>query len=198
MFLECKKYGNEDKLHELVEIFKLEFGKLNNTTISNFRSYYKNDISVYSADGNRYDIDFLDSGDDPIPTDWWGLKLFDREDINRIDPYTQNKFHNTIKFLSTLPNLVRAQYTSVGPSYFVPAHVDTEEGHAHETTEVVNFTITIHAKGNITFRSGNETVIPTPGDFYCIDAFHEEHEANNNSNDHWAILILQIERSCFL
>lgn len=196
MFLDYTKYGNEDKLLKLVDAFKSEFGDLNKQSISEFRKLYKNNIEEYNKNNKWYDIDFIDGNG--YDSDWWLFKLYDTIDNSRIDPYTVTQFSKTIEIASSLPHVKRILYSSLGPGNDVPPHIDDEDDVQHEKVDVVNFNITVHANGGISFRAGEETVNPTVGSIYCLDSYHTEHAAANIGDDHWVILILQIERSFFL
>lgn len=196
MIIDITNFKHIDKFDHLVDIFKAEVAAAS-IDISNFSDYYENNVVKTYIENNiekTYDIDFTKYVYER--SDWFGVKIFDRQTMSRVDPFSISTFPKTIEILETMDGIDRASFTTVGPKSYIPDHIDNDDGRNIDRTPIYNCALTTHATNGVTITVGDNVIGPlVEKQAICLDAHNYKHSARNNSDSHWMALILCIRRN---
>jgi hypothetical protein len=195
MIIDIINFKHRDKFDHLVDVFKKEVADTT-INISNFSDHYENNVVKTYIENNiekTYDIDFTKYVYDD--SDWFAVKIYDRQTMSRVDPFSITTFPKTISMLETMDGIERASFYTVGPGSYVPEHSDNDIGREINSIPVYNCALTTHVTNGVTITVGGEIFGPlTEKHAICLNAHEHLHSANNNSNSHWMALILCIRR----
>ena len=195
MIIDITNFKHRDKFDHLVDVFKEEVAATY-IDIKNFSDHYENNVVKTYIENNiekTYDIDFTKYVYDD--SDWFGVKVFDRQNMSRVDPFSISVFPKTIKILETMDGIDRASFYTVGPRSYVPEHTDNDYGREINSDPVYNCALTTHVTDGVTITVGGEVFGPlTEKHAICLNAHEQFHSAHNNSDSHWMALILCIRR----
>ena len=195
IIIDITNFKHRNKFDHLVDVFKEEVAATN-IAVSNFSEYYENNVVKTYIENNiekTYDIDFTKYV--YADSDWFGVKVFDRQAMTRVDPFSLAVFPKTIKILETMDGIDRASFYTVGPGSYVPEHKDNDDGIEIDNKPIYNCALTTHVSNGVTITIGDTVIGPlTEKHAICLNAHDYLHSANNNSDSHWMAMVLCIRR----
>jgi hypothetical protein len=195
MIIDITNFKHRDKFDHLVDIFKKEIADTS-ISIENFSDHYENNVEKTYVEQNTektYDIDFTKYV--YADSDWFAVKIYDRQNMCRVDPFSITVFPKTIKILETMDGIDRASFFTVGPRSYVPEHSDNDYGREINSDPVYNCAITTHVSDGVTITVDGTVFGPlTEKHVICLNAHEYLHSAYNNSNSYWMALTLCIRR----